>query len=65
MTVVGYLALAYLSAGLVFAVAFAAKGCVSVDERAGGSGIVFRLMIVPAAVLLWPYLLHRWRGGPT
>ena len=59
----GYVVLAYLSAGLVFA--FAAKGCVIVDERARGRGTMFRLMIMPTAALLWPYLLLRWRKQST
>ncbi|MFT4633846.1 MAG: hypothetical protein ACJAXW_004174 [Candidatus Azotimanducaceae bacterium] len=60
MTILGYVFLTYLLLGLLFAIAFAAKGCKVLDEGAATSGVAFRLMIVPASLLLWPHLLRRW-----
>jgi hypothetical protein len=65
MTIIGYSVFMYLLAGLGFAIAFAAKGCVAVDGRAQGGGVIFRVMLMPAAALLWPYLLLRWCRGVT
>jgi hypothetical protein len=31
-----------------------------VVEGAAGSSLMFRLMMLPGAVLLWPVLLYRW-----
>ena len=62
MTILGYVGLTYLLLGLLFAIAFAAKGCKVLDEGAATSGVAFRLMIVPASLLLWPHLLKRWLG---
>jgi len=63
MTILGYVALTYLLLGLLFAIAFAAQGCKVLDEGADTSGLAFRLMIVPASLLLWPHLLQRWLGA--
>jgi hypothetical protein len=63
MTILGYVGLTYLLLGLLFAIAFAAKGCKVLDEGAATSGVAFRLMIVPASLLLWPHLLKRWLGA--
>ena len=60
MTILGYVVLTYLLLGLLFAIAFAARGCKVLDEGADTSGVAFRLMIVPASLLLWPHLLRRW-----
>ena len=49
MTIIGYSVFMYLLAGLGFAIAFAAKGCVAVDGRAQGGGVIFRVMLMPAA----------------
>jgi hypothetical protein len=53
----------YLALGLVFAVAFAARGVDAIDPAARGSTRGFRLMIVPGAIALWPLLLRRWLAG--
>ena len=55
----------YLALGLVFAVAFAARGVDAIDPAASGSTRGFRVLIVPGAMILWPLLLKRWlRGTP-
>ena len=53
----------YLLAGLVFAVAFALRGCERLDPAAATGSWGFRLVIVPGAAALWPLLLRRWRAG--
>ena len=58
--IVGPILLVYLVLGLAFAIAFVIKGARVIDENAQGTGIIFRIMILPGSVLLWPYLLLRW-----
>lgn len=53
-------AAAYAAIGLVFAVAFAAKGVRIVDPVADESTFGFRMLLLPGAALLWPWLLRRW-----
>lgn len=56
------LGLAYLLAGVVFAILFLRKGIGKVDVSAHGSGFGFRLIIFPGTVALWPVLLNKWRN---
>ena len=59
---------AYAGIGLLFAVAFLTAGISRVDPRSKGSGIWFRLIILPGVATLWPVLLTRWiraRGHAT
>jgi len=51
---------AYLFCGLIFAIPFIAKGITIVDEGAHGSSIGFRIIIIPGAIVLWPFLLRKW-----
>lgn len=51
---------AYLLCGLVFAIFFVTKVVTVVDEGAKGTGIGFRIIILPAVILLWPLLLKKW-----
>ena len=53
----------YGLAGLVFAIAFVVRGVAAVDPVAKGSGIGFRLLILPGSAALWPMLLVRWMRG--
>lgn len=53
------LVLAYVIAGSAFAIWFVCRGAASLDPAAGASGWGFRLIILPGAVALWPYLLLR------
>lgn len=46
-------------AGLVVAIAFLAFGIDRVDENARGA-YVFRPLILPGVVLIWPVVLWRW-----
>ena len=53
----------YAAVGAVFAVAFVTAGVQRVDPDARGSGIVFRLLILPGSAAFWPLLLRRWIRG--
>lgn len=50
----------YLVIGVVFAVAFAWRGASAIDVAAAGSTWGFRIIIMPGAAALWPWLLRRW-----
>ena len=50
----------YAAMGLAFACAFLTLGIVRVDPVSKGSGIGFRLIILPGVAALWPVLLTRW-----
>lgn len=54
---------AYAALGLLFAVAFLARGIGRVDPGARGSGWGFRLIVLPGVVAFWPLLLRRWMAG--
>ena len=60
------LILLYLLIGLCFAVAFAARGAGRLDPVARHGTIGFRLLVIPGAMTLWPYLAWRIaRGVPS
>jgi hypothetical protein len=50
----------YLGVGLVFAILFAWRGAAAIDPAAQDGTLGFRVLIVPASALLWPFLLRRW-----
>jgi len=51
---------AYAAIGLLFACIFVAVGIIQVDPLSRGSGIGFRLIVLPGVAALWPVLLTRW-----
>ena len=53
----------YASLGLVFALPFVWLGVQRLDSEAQGSGIGFRLLILPGVAAFWPMFLYRWRRG--
>jgi hypothetical protein len=53
----------YASLGLAFAVPFVWLGVQRLDSEAQGSGIGFRLLILPGVAAFWPMFLYRWRRG--
>ena len=55
-----YAAGLYTAMGLVFACAFLTRGISRVDPVSKGSGVGFRLIILPGVAALWPMLLTRW-----
>ena len=54
---------AYGLTGLLFAAAFVWFGVQRLDSEARGSGIAFRLLILPGVIAFWPMLLVRWIRG--
>ena len=57
--------LLYAVIGLLFAIAFVFAGARRIDPVATGGTWGFRLLILPGAAALWPYLLLRWARGAT
>ena len=53
----------YASLGLVFAVPFVWLGVQRLDSEAQGSGVGFRVLILPGVAAFWPMFLYRWRRG--
>ena len=58
--VIFIIAALYFFAGALFAIFFLAKGIEKVDPTAHGSGLGFRIIIVPGVITLWPVLLIKW-----
>jgi len=54
----------YTLVGLLFAVAFVFRGAARLDPDAVAGTWGFRVLILPGAAALWPYLALRWmRAG--
>ncbi len=53
----------YAGLGLIFAVLFVWIGVQHLDSEAQGSGIGFRLLILPGVTAFWPMFLLRWTRG--
>jgi len=53
----------YAVVGIVFASIFIFRGVQRLDSEAQGSGIGFRLLILPGVAAFWPMFLRRWIGG--
>jgi len=51
----------YAGLGLVFGVPFVWSVVQGLDSEAQGSGIGFRLLILPGVAAFWPMFLYRWR----
>ena len=49
----------YLEVGLAVALLFAAYGVDRLEPSARGGSILFRIVIVPGATLLWPLIVQR------
>lgn len=58
-----YALAAYAGLGLIFAVPFVWFGVQRLDSEAQGSGVGFRLLILPGVAVFWPMFLYRWRRG--
>lgn len=52
----------YLCCGFLFAIPFVINGADKIDEGAHGATWGFRLIIIPATIVLWPVLLKKWMG---
>ena len=57
---IGSLILSYILVGLVFGLAFVARGHKVIDPVAAGASLGLRLLWLPAALALWPLLLVKW-----
>jgi hypothetical protein len=53
----------YVALGVVFAVAFVCVGVKRIDSQAVGTGLGFRILILPGSVAFWPLLLRCWASG--
>jgi len=53
----------YLAVGFLFAVIFAFFGAGRIDPHAAHGTWGFRLLVIPGATALWPFLLRRWWRG--
>lgn len=53
----------YLCGGFVFALAFIFKGLRVVDKSAYESTIGFKIIILPATMVFWPFLLIKWMSA--
>ena len=62
-TVILWLAGLYTGAGIIIALPFALRGAPSLVQHAPVSWGA-RLMLIPGAILLWPFVLKRWLGEP-
>lgn len=60
-----YALTAYAGFGLLFALAFVFSGVQRLDSEAQGSGVGFRLLILPGVAAFWPMFLRRWLRGVT
>ena len=61
--VIGYIVLVYLLIEFGFGVLFVVRGAAVIDTAATGASIGFRLLILPASILLWPLLMQRWMAA--
>ena len=55
-TLVGILLL-YFVVGLLFAIYFSVRGITDLDKAARGTSFLFKVLISPGVLALWPYLL--------
>jgi hypothetical protein len=55
----------YAGLGLLFAIAFLARGVGRIDPAARDASWGFRLVVLPGVVTLWPLLARRWWRGAT
>ena len=58
----------YALAGLAFGLAFVTVGVTRIDHAAHGTSWVFRAIILPGCVALWPLLAVKWartKGDPA
>jgi hypothetical protein len=53
----------YALAGLLTALAFVTTGVTRVLPHPAPVTIGARILLIPAAAALWPYVLYRWRSA--
>jgi hypothetical protein len=57
--IVIYLLYAYIAAGLLFGFYFVFAGAARIHHDTKSGGLWLKLLLLPASVMLWPYLLTR------
>ena len=50
----------YFLVGCLFASAFVVKGIKTVDPSTKNASVIFKIMVFPGSVGLWPVLLRKW-----
>lgn len=50
----------YLLLGVVFGLVFIVVGASKLDEKVKGTSWVFKALILPGSIALWPVLLLKW-----
>lgn len=57
----------YVLTGVLFGIPYVSVGIVRADPVARGTGLGFRLLVLPGVVAFWPLLLYRWlrRGNSS
>lgn len=55
----------YAAVGAAFGLVFVTRGVGQLDPNAQGTGVGFRVLIVPGVVALWPVLAARWIHSPA
>lgn len=58
-----YSALTYFAVGLIFALAFVARGAARIDPAAASPSLLLRMLWIPGSAAFWPLLLRRWLLG--
>jgi hypothetical protein len=53
----------YALAGFVTALAFVMRGVTQVLPHPAPVTVGARILLIPAAAALWPYVLYRWRNA--
>ena len=62
--IIVYAFMGWFAVGVLVALPFLALGVGKVVEGTRGSSPLFRLMILPGCVALWPFVLTRWVRMP-
>jgi hypothetical protein len=55
---------AYAGTGMAFGIPFLAFGIQRIDPAARGTGLGFRVLVLPGVVALWPVMAVRWARSP-
>lgn len=53
----------YIAIGACIAVPFVLTGVSTVDHAARGAPWLFRVLILPGSIALWPVVLAKWRAA--
>ncbi len=60
--IVVYLVYAYFIAGIIIAAWFSFYKITKIDAAAIGASLWFKLIILPAGILLWPIVLYKLKA---